>query len=564
MTWSRRAALAVVVLAVVAGTAGFVVSRPASQATHTAIGTTIGGLPASDLAEPQLIDLLKATVQRRPAHVTVVVGSRTAVVRPAELGLTVDIPATARRALKESSNSRGRFGLARTRGKDVSPVLTAAADPFRRIVQRLVTTADVAASDGSLRYQDGQVGAVPPSSGQSTTTRQVERALRDAVQRLPLPSLLTVPVTTANAHVSMPAVRSLAERATALTRHDLKLQAGAHSVTLPRADLARRLSLSSPDHRPGHDLQLALDATARTKLGVPLAALLSVPATEPTIAAPVPVATLRAQGSVTWQPEAAITRVTAPGRAGRIVTPDAVLEAVRSYLQQPAPNDGATPTPLTLTTEATPPTVSVDSARGIDALLGTFTTPFQCCQPRVTNIALMAKTLDGTVIAPGGTFSLNGIVGRRTRAKGYVDAPFILDGELSSDVGGGVSQVATTTLNAAFFAGLKLDRHQAHSFYISRYPAGREATVNYPSIDLAWTNTTPYPILLRAATTRNSLTVALYGHADGRTVEAVTGPRQNVAGRDFRIRVTRIVRLPGQPAQTDGFTTTYNRPPAGE
>src|SRR5262249_18604136 len=111
-------------------------------------------------------------------------------------------------------------------------------------------------------------------------------------------------------------------------------------------------------------------------------------------------------------------------------------------------------------------------------LVGSFTTPFPCCQPRVTNIRRAAQLLDGTVLPPNGRFSLNGALGRRTIAKGFVPAPSISGGELVDSVGGGISQVSTTLYNAAFFSGLKLVAHTPHSFYISRYPPGREATIS--------------------------------------------------------------------------------------
>jgi vancomycin resistance protein YoaR len=127
-----------------------------------------------------------------------------------------------------------------------------------------------------------------------------------------------------------------------------------------------------------------------------------------------------------------------------------------------------------------------------------------------------------------------------------------------------VSQFATTTLNAAFFAGLQLDLHQPHSFYISRYPPGREATVNYPTIDLRWTNDTGAPILVRAATTATSLTVTLYGRNDRRVVTGVSGPRMPVPSKNFRITVSRVISIPGRPTRRQSFTTTYNKPPKGE
>jgi hypothetical protein len=70
-------------------------------------------------------------------------------------------------------------------------------------------------------------------------------------------------------------------------------------------------------------------------------------------------------------------------------------------------------------------------------------------------------------------------MGERTAARGFVLAPMIQAGKLVDAVGGGVSQVATTFYNAAFFAGLELIEHTPHEFYISRYPMGREATVSW-------------------------------------------------------------------------------------
>jgi vancomycin resistance protein YoaR len=106
--------------------------------------------------------------------------------------------------------------------------------------------------------------------------------------------------------------------------------------------------------------------------------------------------------------------------------------------------------------------------------------------------------VDGTVLKPGDTFSLNGIVGERTAGNGFTEGFIISDGVFKEDFGGGVSQVATTTFNAMFFAGLKDVEHKPHSFYIDRYPVGREATVAWPSVDLKFQNDTPYGVLVQA------------------------------------------------------------------
>ena len=71
---------------------------------------------------------------------------------------------------------------------------------------------------------------------------------------------------------------------------------------------------------------------------------------------------------------------------------------------------------------------------------------------------------------------MNGIVGERTAANGFVEGFVIEGGKFKRELGGGVSQSATTTFNAMFFAGLKDVEHRPHTLYIDRYPAGREAT----------------------------------------------------------------------------------------
>ena len=115
----------------------------------------------------------------------------------------------------------------------------------------------------------------------------------------------------------------------------------------------------------------------------------------------------------------------------------------------------------------------------------------------MTNIKRAATLLDGTIILPGKVFSLNGALGKRTEAKGFVSAPQIFNGRFEDAVGGGISQVATTLFNAAFFSGIKLVAHQAHQFYISRYPMGREATVSWGGPELIFRNDWPAAILMK-------------------------------------------------------------------
>ena len=128
------------------------------------------------------------------------------------------------------------------------------------------------------------------------------------------------------------------------------------------------------------------------------------------------------------------------------------------------------------------------------------------------------------MIAPGATFSFNQTTGARTAEKGFREAPVIINGELQTGLGGGVCQVSTTVFNAAYEAGLPIVSRTNHALYISHYPQGRDATVNYPDTDLKFTNDTGNWLLLRTWVGSSSLTVALYGTPVHRRVVSETAP----------------------------------------
>lgn len=211
--------------------------------------------------------------------------------------------------------------------------------------------------------------------------------------------------------------------------------------------------------------------------------------------------------------------------------------------------------------------------------VSSFTTEHQCCEGRVTNIHRFADLMDGVVIDPDETFSLNGHVGERTAAKGFVAGGAIQQGEYVDEVGGGVSQFATTFFNAAFFGGYEIVEHKPHSYYISRYPMGRESTLNYPTVDVKIRNDSPYGILVDTSYTDTSITVTFWGKK-WVDVESTTGEPHNYTspktetrtnpdlapgteqvvqsgGTGFDIVVTRRLRYDDGRSDTQEFFTRY-------
>jgi vancomycin resistance protein YoaR len=163
-------------------------------------------------------------------------------------------------------------------------------------------------------------------------------------------------------------------------------------------------------------------------------------------------------------------------------------------------------------------------ALGIRGVVGSYETIYGGDANRIHNVQLVARLLDGKLIAPGATFSFNRATGARTADKGFLEAPVIINGEVQTGLGGGVCQVSTTVFNAAYEAGLKITSRTNHALYISHYPLGRDATVNYPDVDLRFVNDTAHWLLLRTFVGSYSLTVGLYGTPQHRRVVTQTRP----------------------------------------
>lgn len=218
---------------------------------------------------------------------------------------------------------------------------------------------------------------------------------------------------------------------------------------------------------------------------------------------------------------------------------------------------------------------------GIKTRVSTFTTNFPYAEYRNINLGRAAELVNGTVLKPGETFSLNDTLGERTAENGFTKGFIISNGVYRSEYGGGVSQMATTVFNAMFFAGLEDVEHKPHSFYIDRYPVGREATVVWGALDLRFKNDTEHGVLITSHLTpagsggQGALTVSMYSTKTW-DITTKTGERYNFTSPQtrtlptdgctpntgyggFDINVWRYFHKPGSDAveRTEKFHTTY-------
>ena len=407
-----------------------------------------------------------------------------------ELGLSVVEPATAADAMRV-----GRTGSVPSRvwgwatsflGDRKAPVRI---NVDQKAMARVVAERDPKRTppvEPSVMVKDDKVVAKPGEPGRGISAPSVLAALEKAGPK-GLPLRISVARATVPPRFSIDDAQRLAARAEELSAGGLPVTAGPATATVPPSVVRGWFKTEATEQ----ELKLTVDASdAPDALGELFP--------KPTVA-PVDAGFTVSGGKVSITPSKSGSGCCSPG----------AVAAIQSSLL----TRGASDPPVSLPLKTVAPNRDEDAARklGVNEQIGTFTTNHAGGEPRVQNIHRIADIIRGAVIAPGATFSVNDFVGPRTTAKGFVDAPIIDEHyKFTSDVGGGISQFATTIFNAAFFGGLDIPSYYMHGIYISRYPYGRESTISYPSPDVRIRNNTPYGVLIWPTYTETSITVTLY------------------------------------------------------
>lgn len=278
--------------------------------------------------------------------------------------------------------------------------------------------------------------------------------------------------------------------------------------------------------------------------------------------------------------------VAVPNIEGALDTLDGDLfDSYRGSLQ---PSSSSIDGSIGITTDEGKSAFTLDEALsyGLVTEFSSFTTQFtntSSTANRRDNIHLVSDAIGDTVAkADGGKWSFLDHAGPMEEEDGYKDAGVIVGGKFEQGVGGGVCQVATTVFNAVYQGGLDIDERHNHTLYSSSYPAGLDAAVSYPGLDLIWSNQTSSDILLRTSYTDSSVTVTLVGIDPELEVETVTGEWQDgkkhtteyeadenlKAGASYvktapsdgtKINVTRYVKdKDGKVLDWDAFSSIYS------
>ncbi|MFD1814400.1 VanW family protein [Rhodococcus gannanensis] len=461
-------------------------------------GVTVAGVDVGGLSHEDAEATLRAALDPRAQQpVTVRAGDVTTDLVPAEAGLAVDWPATIDRVGSQPLNPITRLTSYFTE-REVGVTSTHDDVALAAAVEGLRPQTDRAPVEGAVRFDGATPVGVSPQAGQSLDADGAAAALTDGWAAV---GGVEVPVTVESVTVTQSgvdeALRDVATPAVAanveVTGRDDK------KAVLARDQIGTVLSFV-PNGDGGLDPQYGVDAAIGV-LGPQLAS---------TEVAPKDATFSLDSGSPT----------VVPAVPGDMIEWHKTLEALPALL---AGESGDRTTAAIY--EPKQPELTTDAAKklGINEVIGQFTSGgFEYASG--VNIRLAASEIDGALVKPGATFSLNEYTGPRGTAEGYVASGIINNGRPDRAVGGGISQLATTLYNAAYFGGMEDAGHTEHSYYISRYPEAREATVFEGAIDLKFTNATDTGVLIQTIGTNSDITVKLWGtkHVD---VESVTGER---------------------------------------
>jgi vancomycin resistance protein YoaR len=487
------------------------------------VGVQVGGL-GLDEAEQRLRGEIEPRT-REPIQVSV--GEARSEIDPAAAGLGVDWDATLAVAGSQPLNPITRIASFFTH-HEIGVVTTKNDDSLTAALEELSPIVDKAPVEGSVRFEGVTPVPVDPVAGQQLDVPAAAGVLqRDwasgRLVALPLnelpPSTTPEDVVAAIDQVARPAVSAPVS---------MIGEGGAQGTVEPEV-IASALTFRADGDR----LVPEINPNAVTDALKPQLASSEVPGRDASL-------DFSSGGPVV-----------VPSQDGRGVDYTASLASLLDVLTGTGPRQITAvyaDQPAELTTEEL-------NGLGITGVIGEFTTGgFAADSGR--NIKRGAEQINGMIVKPGETFSLNGATEPRDASHGYVEAGIISDGHASRGIGGGVSQVATTLYNAAYFAGMVDVAHKEHSFYISRYPAGREATVFEGSIDLKFRNENPTGVLIQTVWTPSSLTVRLYG-TKVYDVTSTPGPRTKPTSPKT---ITIPAGEPCSPSQgAPGFTVTDTR-----
>ncbi len=553
---------AAVVLALVLVVAGDLVGN-AGRIHH---GVKVDSIALGGKTPAQARSYLNSELTRAKKHkLTVTYGKDSWMLDPSSMDIKYDV-----RQMVADAYQIGRekdvLSAASTRissyFKPQAVMLRASLDETRAAsaYQAIMKVTDVAPVNASVTLQGSDFVVSEGSDGRELRLHAMTNLV--VIAGLSDESTVTAPVRTVERAISKQAAQTALEVAESATKDPVSVHYEVKTWNLDMAALRKLIAFKASNDLDKNVADLSLPKR-KTSSGVQLVPVVDsgavaknvIPLMGTTVGtAPVPAKFSVSSGEVTI----------IPSINGMGADPVKLSKDLATQMQKAGGDRSVT----VLTHEVVPEfTTQKAEALGIKERVSTFTTNFSAGNPaRLNNITLLAQALDGTIVMPDATFSLNGTVGEANAAKGYQEAGAIVDGVLESQVGGGICQVNTTLFNAALYAGVRITERSNHSLYISSYPLGRDAAVSWPSPDFKFVNTLGHPILIATSSSKTSVTVSFYGVDPGYRVVLSPGvwvsrtpaPEQKVDDPSLPAG-TQVVKQSGRGGGKVSFTQTVTK-----
>ena len=463
----------------------------------TVAGVDVGGLTAAE-ARARLARLA-ARYEDVPVRFTA--GDERFSIRPSGLDVRADWAAAAHEALEAADGPLPLRGLARLKvrlfGADVDPPVTAYEPALAFELNRMASVIDEPAREGAIELHGLEPVIVPGKAGAELDLGAARATVLAALARFDRVRV-ALPVETDEPAVGRDALVPVAAQVRTALSAPVRLTYRGGGWTIRPGELAPLLRLPADGRR---ELQVGGRPAARYFANLASGAH-------------------RAPQSADFAVDANGTVRVVPAHPGRELD----VEATEKGLLRAAVRPGIRAAPLVIA--KIEPTLTTAEARGmrVERRLASYTTYYAGTADRIQNLQRAVSLLDGAVLAPGATFSFNRRVGPRTEERGFRPAPVIMNGEYEEGIGGGTSQVATTLFNTVWEAGVRITSRTAHALYISRYPTGRDATVNYPDVDLRFVNDTGRWLVLAGSYDESGISISLLGSGPTRRVVSETGP----------------------------------------
>jgi len=501
--------------------------------------TTVAGVDVSGLTAEEAVEVLEtqlADVVSGP--IPIGMGETSSTIDPAEAGLSFDAAATVDRftgfTLEPQVVLGHVFGLGAR-----EPVVTVDDDDLTAAVETAATDLNLAPVDGVIAFADGAASVTTePADGMEVDVPAAAEMIAEdwltGERPFELPSTTTTP------QIDDAAIAAaMTEIVEPLLSAPVTVQLNDAEASLEPALLAAAATLT-PD---ASGLTLAIDGQVLAD---------HIAETVPSVGETARDAQIVLQDGA----PAIIPAVTGTG-----LDP----EQLASVVSQAAVATGDARVAVAELAATEPEFTTADAeALGVVEIVGEYSTPYPYDPVRTQNLVNGTAHINGTLVRPGEVFSLIEALGPITRENGYVSSSVVEGGFVTDAMGGGLSQVSTTTFNAAFEAGMEDIEHKPHSRWFERYPPGREATMYAPSLDMKWGNNTPYGVLVQAwvgddGRVHVRLWSTTYWDVDIRSSEkyAYTSPRtvynesdtcepESGGASGFSIDISRTISLDGE------------------